>query len=121
MKYVNLTPHEINIYAAVVDAKTGKDTSESTLSLTVPPSGEIARVAVKPRYHMTLPKPAEVVLYKQVVGEVVGLPEPATDTILIVSAQVRLAVPHRHDVASPGELKRNETGQPVGCIGLYVN
>lgn len=120
MRYVNLTPHEINIYAAEVDG-TGKDTKESTLSLSVPPSGEVARVSVTPRYHLTVAIPKEVVLYKQVAGDVVGLPEPENDTIFIVSAQVRSAVPYRRDVASPGELKRNEAGQPIGCVGLYVN
>lgn len=120
MKYVNLTPHEINIYAAEVDA-TGKDTKESNLSLSLPPSGETARVSVTPRYYLTVPQPSEVVLYKQVVGDVVGLPDPENDTIFIVSAQVRLAAPYRRDVASPGELKRNEAGQPIGCVGLYVN
>lgn len=120
MKYVNLTLHEINIYVAEVDVD-GNDTKETRLSLTVPPSGTEARIAVKPRYYATVLSPVEVTLYRQIVGEVTGLPEPQPDTIFIVSARVRLAVPERRDVASPGELKRNEKGQPIGCIGLYVN
>lgn len=56
-----------------------------------------------------------------VMGAVDGLPEPQPDTLLIVSALVRLAVPHRTDVVSSGSLVRDESGRPVGCLGLSVN
>lgn len=119
MNYVNLTPDVVNIYASGVDG-TGADTNENTMSLSVLPSGQIAHVSVKRRYAFTGVHPAEVTFYHKVV-EVVGLPGPATDTILIVSEQVLLAVPHRDDVASPGELICDGSGQPIGCVGLYVN
>lgn len=52
----------------------------------------------------------------------VGLPEPEAGTVLIASAMVADAV-RRPDVMSPGELVRNEAGQPIGCKGLtaYAN
>lgn len=46
------------------------------------------------------------------------LPAEEAGVALVVSALVRLAVPHRRDVFSPGELVRGTDGQPVGCRGL---
>ena len=40
--------------------------------------------------------------------------------ILIVSTLVKNASPDRKDLVSPGELIRNEAGQPVGCKGFCV-
>jgi len=54
-------------------------------------------------------------------GPVEGLPEPALGVLYVVSALVRMAVPHRHDVASPGELVRDGNGAVIGCQNLIVN
>ena len=98
---VNLTPHAI-----VLD--NGVD------SLTVEPSGSIARVSVE------LVETAVTGLYSQVFGDVAGLPEPVEGTLYIVSAMVLSAVPHRVDVYAPATAlaARNELGHIVSVPGL---
>jgi hypothetical protein len=105
MKIVNLTPHVVN----VVDEG----------ACTLPPSGQVARVSsTTTEVRRVNGIPCSAVSY----GEVQGLPEAEEGTLYIVSALVRAAVPHRRDVASPGELVRDpETKQPIGCRGLAVN
>lgn len=119
MKVINLTPHIINIQ------------DEYSHFVPIPPSGITARVDMETNSYKSItvddPSVSECVgLYHialQVTqyGKVENLPEPEIDTIYLVSALVRLAVPHRRDVVSPGELIRNDKGQPIGCRGLIVN
>jgi hypothetical protein len=54
-------------------------------------------------------------------GKVEGLPEGVPGTLFVVSALVRAAVPDRTDVASPGDLVRDEKGAVIGCRNLVVN
>lgn len=103
---INLTPHKLNVV-----------TENGTV--TVEPSGTIARCSVTNTPVRILPN--GVTLYRTVYGEVTGLPEEQEGVIYVVSGLVRGAVPTRLDVASPGELIRNEEGQPVGCNGLSIN
>lgn len=103
---INMTPHEINVYDG------------DKVVVTIPPSGQIARVSERATKVGTIDS---VTLYTTQRGDVTGLPEPVAGTLYIVSAQVRLAVPERSDVASPGNLVRNQDGQPIGCSGLVVN
>ena len=119
----NLTPHSISVFAA--DGK--------TLLVTVPPSGEVARVSVSRVETGVVPiEPdaaailrhdplAGIPVFVGTYGSVTGLPAPALGTIYIVSAMVRQAVPTRRDVLSPGELIRDAAGQPLGCRGLEAN
>lgn len=109
----NLTPHSISVFAA--DGK--------TLLVTVPPSGDIARVTVSRVETGVVPiePDAAIPVYVGTYGAVTGLPAPALGTIYIVSAMVRQAVPTRRDVLSPGELIRDAAGQPLGCRGLEAN
>lgn len=100
---VNLTQHVIN-----VRRKDGE-----TVSFT--PSGMVARVAATATEVGSV---EGIALRKTVFGAVENLPEPEADTILIVSALVRGAVPERTDVVSPGVLLRGEDGQPTGCDGF---
>ena len=114
-RLVNLTPHTLNVFDA-----------DGNPVATLLPDGTVARVSVK-----TLPMldgledfpilVNGVPLFYQEVGEVAGLPAPVAGVLWVVSALVRLAVPSRTDVLSPGELKRNADGQPVGCVGLVGN
>lgn len=102
MNVVNLTPHAIQVVGGP----------------SFPPSGQVARcaqVSAPVGAHEGLP------LVSVQFGEVEGLPDPQEGVLFLVSALVRSAVPHRHDVASPGDLERNEAGQPVGCRNLVVN
>lgn len=115
MKIVNLTPHAVTVLS-----------QDGAVKVTVPPSGAVARVtqATEPATHGEWAAvsaqygfPVSVPVY----GAMDGLPEQAPGTIYIVSAMVRAAAPSRLDLASPGDLVRNEAGQPTGCRGLFVN
>ena len=101
MKFINLTPHTINIH-----------TDHGVVNIA--PSGEVARVA-------TVEVEADTVggipTVRTSYGEVTGLPTPTEGTTLIVSGMVASAAP-RWDVMSPGPLVRDENGRPTGCRGL---
>ena len=104
---VNLTPHEINIY----------DENGKNLLAKLPSEG-VARCSVQSRivgWDLTIP------LFSSTIGEVTGLPEHDPEKIYIVSLLVRQALPNRRDIASPGELVRDENGNPIGCKGLVIN
>lgn len=101
--FVNLTPHAINIFDG------------DTEVLTIAPSGTVARCTQKDELHEEI---NGVKIFKQVFGEVVDLPEPQENVFFIVSRLVASAAANRTDLLVPGALKRNDQGQPVGCIGL---
>lgn len=118
MVIINLTPHEINVY-----------NSSNELVISLPPSGTVARVA-----QVTAPVDATthgawtdaagergIALSAPTFGAVEGLPAETPGVVFIVSALVRTAAPKRMDIASPGTPLRNEAGQPIGCVGLFVN
>ena len=104
MQFINLTPHII---------------TEVTSGQTFDPSGIIARVkssTEKVGDHVGCP------IYTSVFGEIEGLPEPQENTLYIVSALALNAVPaHRNDVVAPGNLQRDQAGQPIGCVGFRRN
>ena len=101
MKFINLTPHAINLPG-----------------LTVPASGNVARCK-----EVTLAggewNGVELVVKK--FGEVTDLPEPDAGTMYIVSMMVRQALPERNDLASPGDLTRDAQGQITGAKNLAIN
>jgi len=103
MNIINLTPHEINIYNA-----------DKELLMSVPSTGEARCATIKTE----IGKVDGVSLFETTYGEISGLPDSSGEGIIVVSFLVRQALPNRVDLFSPGELIRNETGQPVGCIGL---
>lgn len=108
----NLTPHAVKVILGET-------------AITFPPTGTVARVAAVRRnvggldlVRNGIPEiPVCVVEY----GEVQGLPDEMPGVFLIVSALVRQALPSRRDLLSPGELVRDENGQPVGCTGFDAN
>lgn len=106
MKIVNLTPHIINAV---------RNDGEMTAFA---PSGLVARVATSTEH---MGEMEGIALHRTTFGEVIDLPDPEADTIYVVSALVRGAVPHRKDVVSPGALLRDENGQPIGCDGFAVS
>ncbi len=121
MNVVNLTPHAINIYR---DGLSGPE-----LAITIEPSGEVARCTVEREEtaqvsfvngqdtRISSGEPG-VVFYATKYGKVTGLADPDGETVYIVSLLVKQACPDRQDLTSPGELLRNEAGQPIGCYGL---
>lgn len=102
--FVNLTPHNIIIV-------NGSDEPYQV----IPPSGDIARCKEDVVKIGTI---GGIPLLKTIYGDVEGLPEPRKDVYYIVSTIVRVNMPSRHDLLSPGQLVRNELGQPIGCRGL---
>ncbi len=115
MKLINLTPHEIVVIGGLwIDPDTGNQAT----STRIPPSGEVARVSMVETPTGTLDG---IPVVTTTPGPVQGLPDPQDGVALIVSALVRLAVPHRTDVFSPGNLIRDDQGKPVGCSGLVRN
>lgn len=118
MQFKNLTPHALNIYKEVV-GKDGKPTGETVLAQTLSPSGTVARCEEKSVYcwsHTT----TGIDMYRISYGDV-ALPDYEDGVFLVVSFMVRQALPERSDLCSPGRLLRNSEGQPIGCVGLYLN
>jgi hypothetical protein len=101
MKIINLSPHVIKIGVRVIA-----------------PSGDLARVATTTAAVGSFDS---IPLTVTTPGLVTGLPDAEDGVLIIASAMVRLAVPDRMDVASPGQLVRNDSGQVIGCSSLDIN
>jgi len=102
---INLTPHSITLVG-------------ENGTLDVPPSGHLARLAVtRTALDPVTIDGVSLPVNRPTMGEITGLPDPQSGVILVVSALVAEAA-RRADVMSPGELIRNEAGQPVGARGL---
>jgi hypothetical protein len=98
---INLTSHTI---------------TETTTGKQFPPSGIVARCKQSTNKVGTV---GGCPVFYSEFGKVEGLPEPKKNTTYIVSSLTLNAVPaHRKDVVAPGNLQRNEHGQPVGCCGF---
>ena len=100
MKFINLTPHSIN---EIVSGKS------------FPPSGIIARVSSNSIQTDTI---QGIPMYRTSFGETVNLPDEVDDVILIVSGMVLDANRNRYDLVAPGELVRDDKGNPIGCKGF---
>jgi hypothetical protein len=110
MKLKNYTPHPVNFYANPTDAEP---------ELVILSSG-VARVSSERVVVETIdvdgvPVPIGVTRFA---GDVVGLPDPAPDTLYIVSALVMNALPNRTDLVVPALPVRNDSGQVIGCCGF---
>lgn len=99
----NLTPHELNIF------------SDDGKVVSIPPSGQVARVAQTREQRGTIDGLA--VTYSTF-GDVEGLPDPQDGVIYVVSGLVLSAVPDRTDVFAPGEAVRDGEGRVIGARGL---
>lgn len=106
LRVVNLTPHMVS----VID--------QMGRSVDFQPSGQVARCTTRSVMVGTL---GTMTLWSSVFGAVTGLPEPVGGTFYLVSQVVRLALPERQDLVSPGEIVRDADGKPVGCKGLNAN
>lgn len=107
---VNLTPHSITLRG-------------QGGSIPLPKGEALARVEM-PKAPMP---PLNVLGVKLPVrracrGQVIGLPAPQPNTVFVASALVAGAA-NRPDVMSPGDLIRDDAGQPVAANGLvaYAN
>lgn len=102
MKLINLTLHNLTIH---------NGEGEST---TIAPSGIVARVAAEKENTGCIDG---IPVFKTSFGEIQDIPEAQEGVIYVASLLVAQAA-KRADVFSPGELLRDEAGQPVGCLGL---
>jgi len=99
---VNCTPHSISVVH-------GDETTEYA------PSGIIARATeLRVSCGTLLGVPVDRVTY----GDVINLPDSVPGTWYIVSALVRLALPTRVDLVSPGTLLRDSNGVVIGCASF---
>jgi len=106
MKIINLTPHALNI---VTDSGT----------VTIPPSGTVARVSVTRESAGTVTVGGvQVPLYRATYGAVEGLPAPEPNTLFVVSAVVAAAARDRTDLVVPDDLVRGDQGRVVGGRGV---
>jgi hypothetical protein len=98
---INLTPHVVVINGAEI-----------------PPSGQVARCA-------EISTPAGEVdglpIVRKEYGDPVGLPDSQPGFYYIVSAMVRLALPERADLFSPGDAIRDADGKIIGVKNLVSN
>lgn len=102
---INLTPHEIVVI-------------NNNNKISFPPSGKIARINTN---IIQVGEIDGIPLFQSEMTTVTGLPDPSVDTWYIVSMAIRSAMPNRKDILSPGELIRNDNGQPIGCNGFNCN
>lgn len=101
-KVLNLTPHDITIVF------------DDGSSLVFPPSGQLARVAVKTvRTGTLIVAGKEIPITHSEFGEAYGLPAPKEDTIYIVSLAVAKSAPERRDLYVPNEGVRDAHGRTV--------
>ena len=104
MKIVNCTPHVVTF----VDGA-------GEIVHTIPASGIVPRVSTAVSVVGDINGiPDEVTTYR----DVEGLPDPAPDTIYIVSALVANAVKGRDDLRVPGRQVRDSDGRVIGCMSL---
>ena len=104
LKLVNCTPHTVKLV--------------NDFGILEMPSVGVARVSSTQE---EIGRVIGVPLVRATFGAVTGLPEPVEGTLYIVSALVRAALPGRADLASPGDLVRDEAGNVIGAKSLIVN
>ena len=106
-KIMNLTPHGVALANAAGE-----------ITATLQPSGKVARMAVNREETGTL---MGLPVSTSVFGEVVGLPDPAPETIYLVSTLIAQAV-RRRDVVSPdtGPSAVRKDGQVVAVRGFQA-
>lgn len=121
---INLTPHAIDIYPTnTPDVITGYPPRRP--SLTLPPSGRIARIREQALPDVTGVYGAEALALKGLAGivdvafgHVINLPKALPATWYVVSLACALAMPQRHDLLVSYEQVRNAGGTVVGCRRL---
>ena len=102
MEFINLTPHGINIIQKRF----------------IEPSGTVARCT---EITENAGRAGGVPLIYRHYSDVEGLPEPKNDVMYIVSHMVRVALPERKDLVSPGNLLRDCDGNIIGCTNFIRN
>lgn len=100
---INVTPHDVNI----VDG--------SGIVRTFARSGVVARISTN---DVVVGDINGIPIIESTFGDPTGIPDPAPDTVFIVSRMVAAAFPDRSDFVIPGPLIRNEQGVVIGANGF---
>jgi len=103
----NLTPHRITI-----------SNEDQSIMLTIPPEDVPARCL---EATTTQGEFDGFPLVSKFYGNTENLPSPEKGVLLIVSQMIREALPDRKDLASPGDLVRDEDGEVRWAGSLVVN
>lgn len=105
---VNLTPHAVTVL----------DANDNVVEVHEV-SGQSARLAVEFSASGTVgaATPCGSLRY----GAVTGLPDPVPGRVVLVSVLVKLACPHRSDLAIVADEVRDPSGRILGCRGLATD
>ncbi len=108
MKFVNLTPHAVTLCD-----------SAGSVFATIPPSGDLARVKTLPRIVGSVDiNGTSVPVRVNDYGPLEGLPDPAPDTLFIVSLLAASAAARQgrtEDLLVPDDTVRDDAGRILGC------
>ena len=109
VELINLTPHAVMIC-----------NEDGEVKVTVPASGELARVEQKTEKTTTYFKVGEFTfpVTHNTYGQVTGLPAQDGGKMYVVSRQVAEAATGRTDLLVPNQSIRNSEGVIVGCLSL---
>jgi len=114
MKIINLTPHRVSV---IFETPSLENEALGDENVTNFDSDGVARVATSSELVCRI---NGIPVVTTAFGEVTGLPAKTNGTYYIVSRIVKQAVPDRDDCLCPGELVRDEKGQPIGCKGFSL-
>jgi len=103
VKFINLTPHTINL---ILETETIK--FESAVDKEFLP-----RCSEERDIFYTIGMSLKI--NKKKFGEVVNLPEEKSNTYYLVSNMIISACKHRTDLLAPDEIVRDENGLIIGC------
>lgn len=118
MKIINLTPHPVRIYGE--DTPDRVDNPDDGVLLTLPPSGQFARLSEAVTGADTVVTEEGVKIPVSIVSyaEVEGLPDPQQGVAYVAPLMTALAATGRDDLLVPYEQVRNLEGTVVGCRRL---
>lgn len=103
---VNMTPHDVTVYS-----------QDNRALIVYHPSGKLIRLSQR---NETVGDINGIPTIKVVFGEPEGLPEYDPDTVYIVSAFVKSALPDRADLVVPSDPVRDPDGRIIGCRMLGI-
>jgi len=109
MKFLNYTPHQINLLD-VADGPIATYESECGMENLPRVEQSVEKVDTIDGINIT----------RNTYGNVENLPEKVEGTMLIVSMMTMTAATDRDDLCYPNELVRNEKGHIIGCKSFAV-
>jgi len=102
--YINTTPHSISdTNSGIIFPK------DPNCQLRINVTSKLVRFT-----HEGIP------LYTKTYGHLDNEPPILENTFYITSLLVKQGYPHRSDFIIPGDLLRDENGQPIGCDGFAL-